>query len=336
VRAGVADPLAASVRVRVKDGESVNFGSGTIIDSRPGRTIVLTCGHIFRDLGQSSRIEVDVFLGHRHETFIGKVICYDVEADVGLCAIPTNATLPVSQVAPSASCVAKNDRVFSIGCGGGERPTKQRLLVTALNRYLGPDTVECTGIPAQGRSGGGLFNRAGEVIGVCIYADPRDRRGLYAGLKSIHGLLDRAQLARLYRREASPREPATELAEGNTRPFSRTEWPEGGDVRPTSLASVSEPGRPLKAMADTGLERPDAVRSSSDRVSEAEVVCIIRPLDNPRAKSRVVIINRASPKFVSFLNREMDDQPRLTMRSVKHADPSPAEPQRYRRSAESR
>ena len=343
VGATVVDPLAASVRVRVKDDDSVNFGSGTIIDSRPGQTIVLTCGHIFRNVNQSSRIEVDVFIGNRHETFVGKVIRYDTKADVGLCAIPTDTPLPVSQVAPAASRVAKNDRVFSVGCGGGESPTQQHLLVTALNRYLGPDTVECTGVPAQGRSGGGLFNRAGEVIGVCIWADPRDRRGLYAGLRSIHELLDQAELARLYRREASPREPldradepTTELATSNPRPSSRTEWPDGGGVRPTSFASVAEPGRPLKARADGGVDRSDAVRSGSNRAGEAEVVCIIRPLNNPRAASRVVIINRASPKFVSYLNREMEDQPQLTMRTVKYTDSSPAGPQRYRRSVESR
>ena len=32
------DPLAASTRIRIKDARGVNYGSGTIIDSRPGRT----------------------------------------------------------------------------------------------------------------------------------------------------------------------------------------------------------------------------------------------------------------------------------------------------------
>jgi hypothetical protein len=44
----------------------------------------------------------------------------------------------------------------------------------------------------------------------------------------------------------------------------------------------------------------------------AEVVCIIRSTDNPRAASRVVIINRASRKFVADLLGEMDAATRPT------------------------
>src|SRR5690606_18577848 len=49
-----ADPLAASTRIRVKDGGSINYGSGTIISSRPGLSVVLTCGHIFRKVESSA------------------------------------------------------------------------------------------------------------------------------------------------------------------------------------------------------------------------------------------------------------------------------------------
>ena len=81
------------------------------------------------------------------------------------------------------------DRVVSIGCSQGEPPSVERLRVTVLNRYLGPDTIECTGVPGQGRSGGGLFTTAGSVVGICTNADPHDHRGVYAGLKPIHELL---------------------------------------------------------------------------------------------------------------------------------------------------
>ncbi len=301
--ATLVDPLAASVRIRVRNEGGANFGSGTVIDSRPGRTIVLTCGHIFRGLRQGATTEVDVFTGGRHETFVGNVVLYDTLSDVGLCAIPTDTTLPVSQVAATTARVAKGDHVFSIGCGGGDPPTKQQLRVTALNRYLGPDNIECSGVPEEGRSGGGLFNRSGEVVGVCIAADLRDRRGLYAGLSTIHKLLDQAKLSQLHQQPAS-------LAK--------------------SLARSDEPRTELAA---------------GSSASEAEVVCIIRPLDNPQAASRVVIINRASPKFVAYLTREIQSQPQPVMHSVRFSALSragarhhahPRRPQRYQRSAESR
>ena len=45
-----AKMLGSSVRIRVKDGNGVYFGSGVVIESGPGKSIVLTCGHILRDV----------------------------------------------------------------------------------------------------------------------------------------------------------------------------------------------------------------------------------------------------------------------------------------------
>ena len=53
--------IAASVRLRVEDPDGRSCGSGTIIDSRGGEALVLTCGHIFRDSHGKGRIEVDLF-----------------------------------------------------------------------------------------------------------------------------------------------------------------------------------------------------------------------------------------------------------------------------------
>ncbi|MDZ4687441.1 MAG: thioredoxin domain-containing protein, partial [Planctomycetaceae bacterium] len=79
------DPMLASTRLRVKDKTGVNYGSGTIIHSRVGRTLILTCGHIFRGMDQSGTIEVDVFGRNRQpQTYVGKVLHYDLEADVRL------------------------------------------------------------------------------------------------------------------------------------------------------------------------------------------------------------------------------------------------------------
>ena len=55
-----------------------------------------------------------------------------------------------------------------------------------------------------------------------------------------------------------------------------------------------------------------AVQAALAGASGAEVVCIIRSADNPRAASRVVIINRASRKFVADLLGEVDAQARPT------------------------
>ena len=55
-----------------------------------------------------------------------------------------------------------------------------------------------------------------------------------------------------------------------------------------------------------------AVQAKLLGAAGAEVVCIIRSTDNPRAASRVVIINRASRKFVADLLGEVDAGARPT------------------------
>ena len=348
----IVDPLASSVRILVRDDRGINFGSGTIIDSRPGRAVILTCGHIFRDLRKDSSIEVDVRAGERSEKYIGQVLNYDLQADVGLLAIPAEAALAVSPVAPLGRVTQPGQSVYSIGCGGGEPPSRLDIQITALNRYLGPDNIECTGVPQQGRSGGGLFDQQGEVIGVCFAANPEDERGLYAGLKPIHALLDEAQLSHVYRRTeldqpAAP--PADALAQREPPTHSKhlattsgTESNLGGGASSLVRSPESEI-RSQNLTTENGQRATDnrqieELRTILERSGEAEVVCIIRPLDDPQAASRVVIINRASPKFVSYLTGELERQPQPTSGTIRFDDESPqprassaAAPERYRR-----
>jgi thiol-disulfide isomerase/thioredoxin len=288
------NPLGSSVRVRITNEGGVNYGSGTILDSQAGRTVILTCGHIFRELKDDAKIEVDIFEGHKAETFVGKTIGYDLEGDVGLLSIATQTPIAASPVAGTAEEARVRQSVYSIGCGGGDPPSRQDVHVTALNRYLGPDNIECTGEPLQGRSGGGLFNEEGEVVGVCVAADPRDKRGLYAGLKVIHNLLREHKLEKLI-----PGPVASE----------------------TPIIAKAEPEIPAEASANVAPPVKTAVAKGNDIVlppgletaGEAEVICIVRPLNQPKSASQVVIINRASTRFVSYLTQEIQDQPVPTM-----------------------
>jgi len=306
-------PLAASARIRVKDSKGENFGSGTIINSQIGQSIVLTCGHIFRNLDKSSTIEVDLFNTGHSETYVGKVVGFNLNADVGLISIPTDAPVPVCHVAPAGTRILKGTPVITVGCGGGEEPTIQHQRVTALNRYLGPDNLECTGVPVQGRSGGGLFTNEGLVIGVCTAADQRDKRGLYAGLKAVQDLLERKQLAHLYRTGAEGQPMLADrveaLPETRLQPTAARTTHAAADE---SLAAVSINKTVAPAVA-AGLDEEsalahEAVREALQGLDHAEVVCVIRPIDQPRAASRVVVINRASPRFVSYLTDELAAQ----------------------------
>lgn len=191
------DPMLASTRLRISDPTGINLGSGTIIDSRAGQTLILTCGHIFRDFKADSMVEVDVFINGKKETYVGKAIKFDLTTDLGLVSIPTDSPLPYSRIAAISRPATKGAAVQSVGCGQGNDPTLQKHMVTRLNRYQGPDNVECTGVPVLGRSGGGLFNEEGEVIGICMAADEEQRRGLYLGLRPILRFLHHCQTAKL-------------------------------------------------------------------------------------------------------------------------------------------
>ena len=350
------DPLHVCPRIRVKDSLGVNFGTGTVIDSREGRTTILTCGHIFRKLDDKSVIEVDVFNGAKHETFVGRVLRYDLEADVGLLWIPTTHALPVAEVAGLPTIPSVGQHVFSVGCSGGDPPSKLQHRITALNRYLGPDNVECTGVPIQGRSGGGLFDTAGRLIGVCIAADQRDQRGLYSGLKPIHELLDQVKLSHLSpRAEARPQAAALTARDATAKPgksLSTAVADEPIFDQDDSEFTKKDVGNPF-ASSKNGAESdipnlaqltaaalqvsPENAREAAanfDPQSESEIVCIIRPLNNPRSASRVVIINRASSKFLSQLSGELEQQAQPTsavVREAKYAVPGSATPRQYRR-----
>ncbi len=355
--ANSTDPLHLCVRIRVKDSLGVNFGSGTIIDSREGRTIVLTCGHIFRKLDDRSVIDVDVFTGAKHETFVARLLRHDLEADVGLISIPTARPLPATTISGLTTAASLNQHVFSVGCSGGDSPTKRQHRVTFLNRYLGPDNIECTEVPVQGRSGGGLFDTNGRLVGVCIAADERDQRGLFAGLKPIHELLDQSQLAHLHP-QAQPRpqptlttasavtslasaesasaQPAVKKEEPHLEadvPFTEQATPESPFAVVGVPAKLSASDRALLSAEDAAqppLTNSAELKSALEQSGESEVVCIIRPLKNPRAASRVVIINRASTKFLAQLNGELDQQAQPTSAVVRQAK-YPAEIRPYRR-----
>ena len=342
-KAASTDPLQACLRIRVKDSQGVNFGTGTIIDSREGRTTILTCGHIFRKIDDKPLIEVDIFNGTKHETTVGHVLRYDLERDIGLLWIPTARVLPTAPIAGVTNSPSVGQHVFSIGCGSGDPPTKLQHRVTNLNRYNGPDNVECTGVPIQGRSGGGLFDTAGRLIGVCIAADQRDKRGLYSGLQPIHELLAEAKLSHLFPNvEPRPKVDSVASRESPTNglatkaavaePIFEEDAEESAtDEPPIAFASSIERSesvesleRPKLAAATLGIPVTPAMNAADsavefDPAEESEVVCIIRPLKNPRGASRVVIINRASGKFLSQLAGEVEQQAKPTSAIVREA-----------------
>ena len=287
-----SDPMAASVRIRVHIDGKVNLGSGTVIASGPGNSRILTCGHIFRGFNDDAKIEVDLFDAQGSRLYIARLEKYDEQADVGLISVPTDAAVPVAKVAARDGNPRVGEPVSGVGCSGGALPTREAIRVTALDKYDGPSNIECTGLPVQGRSGGGLFNRSGQVVGVCIAADKDANRGLYAGLSAIQELLDECQLTQLYQSAGSASEANIQVAavEDSPHPFAAATPPPARGPVPS-----------VPVTADGNIHPVDV------NAGQAEVVVIIRDKGRPNAPNRVVIIHDASSKFLGYLNGELTE-----------------------------
>jgi thiol-disulfide isomerase/thioredoxin len=319
--------LASSARIRVTDEGGIYFGSGVVIDGTPGKSIVLTCGHILRDVKPESRIEVDLFEGKNFHSFAGKIVKFDLDADVGLVSLQTSAAVAASPVAGAEDKVARGQNVLSIGCSRGELPILERLRVTMLNRYEGPDTIECTGVPVKGRSGGGLFTTNGHVVGVCTNADPQEGRGVYAGLKPIHQLLRNAGLEELIPRGSRRDRRGIVDVAAATAPPSTAPADDPSTKAELELAQLKQPhGKPpaSETVAEEATTHNDAAAAALAAAGseDAEVICIIRPVHRT-GNSKVVIINRASRKFMAYLTGEAKDQLQPTMGQT---DAPPAAP----------
>ena len=300
-----ADPLRASVRIRVKDGSAINFGSGTIIDSQPGQSIIVSCGHIFRKLSKSAVIEIDLYTNPKSakpETVIGRVIVADMDADVGLVSINYARPLASIPLSGTAAMMVEGDQLFSIGCSSGDNPSRENVQLTKVNKYRGPDNLECTMRPLKGRSGGGLF-RDDELVGVCIAADPDHPRGLYTGLKPIIDLLEKSGFGRLAPRSqrAVPIEHAIaiddSLKQANPEPMGL-----GTEIATTDEDEI---GRMLHQQLNN-LERGEAGAGSNpvpDEFVGAEILCVVRS-KVPGKADRVIIVKQASERLLADLLHE--------------------------------
>jgi len=265
---------AATVRLRVYDDRGHGAGTGTIIDTHGDEALVLTCGHLFRDTKGQGKIEVDLFVGGEVQTVVGQVIDYDADTrDVALVSIRPGIAVEPVQVISDDQRVRNGTVAFSFGCDRGDDPTRRDTRITGvdkINQHMGVSNLEIEGAPIDGRSGGGLFDQQGRLIGVCNAADYKNDVGIYAGPGNMHWQLDRVNLSDLYRRPTAPiaSQPIT--------------------VPPTALQAAATP--PIGRVASLPLG------------DDQEVIVIVRDRDNP-ATSRVMTLREPTADLMRMIER---------------------------------
>ena len=203
------DPRESTVRIRIQEPQQESVGTGTIIDSHNGQALVLTCGHLFRESQGKAKITVETFLGGQITSYPASIVDFQAkDMDIGLVEFRPNTEVPVATLIPKNRKLSEGQTVFSWGCDRGALPSRYDSKITKLNRYLGAPNVEVAGQPVEGRSGGGLFDESGELIGVCYAADPELQEGLYNGAEVVYYQLAKLGLQRLFN-ERTGEQPST-------------------------------------------------------------------------------------------------------------------------------
>jgi hypothetical protein len=321
------------VRVTIDDADGKSKGTGTIIDSREGKALVLTCGHLFRTSHTSQGkgpIEISLFTPGPNgaellTTAEGTLIDYDLERDLALICFAPEGPVTIAPVAQPGSQMGVGDPATAVGCAHGANPEAWATQITAIDRYQGTPNIEAAKAPVEGRSGGGLFNASGQLVGVCNAADPQRDEGLYAALPSIHAKLDALKLTFVYQ-TPSLRTTAAAAAASTPTPIANSPFevrgqnptPSTPEFPPiaTPAAPSSKTPEPARvpetpasaAVAGAPAELDDALTAQdramleelNRRGADAEVICIIAPRE-PGGRSQIIKLDRASPAFLRAL-----------------------------------
>ncbi len=198
-------------------------GTGTIIASIDGETLVLTAAHVVRDQGpivvelHRFNLGVERFApqpGSWPRRVQAVVAASDAAADLAVLKIEKMRALPyVARLAHRATDPTAGSQVTSIGIDlGTELAAWTSLVVEILSFKLNDSREErqfliTEQVPEHGRSGGGLFGSGGELVGVCVgHAEllKGKRMGVFGSLESIRLLLDDHQMTAAIARSEAP------------------------------------------------------------------------------------------------------------------------------------
>ncbi len=351
---GIDAASAATVRVRVagistKDKAKVqDVGTGTIVYSAAGQAIILTVAHVFLDIAtKDAVVEVELFENGKAVPYPAKLIGGDHNSDLAFLKIQTSKIMPSVRLSEVAPKIAKDQALISFGCNNGSDPTRLETKVADINRYRGPANLVCTTDPVSGRSGGGLFNTSGQLVGVCSCADRKREEGLYMAHDTIMKLVQSLKLQSILETPAGIGEDAATSfqnlladksapAENNagsltapSEPLANAE-PSFDEV---DEATAALPGDTEVAFAD-GAELSDAPLFSESTPEQAKEklpaalstataagpkVTILIDDNTPGAQTKVIVIPQATPWMMELLTGESNEPSASTIAAIKRS-----------------
>lgn len=188
---------AVEATVRIEDKGRRTEGSGVILRKRGPWMYVLTANHV---VAGASKLQISTYSQKSYpqpEAIYPAVtvLARSEVADLALVRITTNDTPPAILPVCDGKKASK-DKSFSVltaGCSGGKPPTPQ--IDQVVDRKLVKRTAEDSPAlvwevkdrPQQGRSGGPMVDRTGQLIGIC--SGRSDGKGYFCHVEAIHSFL---------------------------------------------------------------------------------------------------------------------------------------------------
>ena len=231
-------------------------GSGTIIASVERETLVLTAAHVLRGRGP---IVVEL---HRYNLGIEKqpsipgkwprqvaaeTVASDNLADLAILRIRDMVALPfVARLGPEVSEPAAKASLTSVGIDlGAKLSSWNTQLVEVLWFELNDSGTErpflvTERIPEHGRSGGGIFDKSGTLVGVCVgHAElvKGKRMGVFSSVENVRQLLREHELTSLIERSEARRARLARNADASSRRLTR---PSRSAVTPTEATHEAD------------------------------------------------------------------------------------------------
>jgi hypothetical protein len=311
IAAAPVSPITSSVKLRVDADNGHSWGTGTIIDTREGQALILTCGHIFQGSQENGNVEVHLFGENSTVKVFGKCLYYDLEIDLALVYLTLPCPVRAVPIAPDSYRIQPSQQVLSVGCDSGGNPTVWQHQVMSIDRVSTSREkrvqfhyVQVSGAPVGGRSGGGLFSSEGYLIGVCNTGDPQRNDGHFVPPHMIRHILDKMNLAVVYQNpslgEPQRQTPPTLTALTPLVPIESIP-----NIPPMAAASVPMPMyAENKTIAGAGMSREEqaTLEEIKRRKQDGdEVILIVRSRRNPEIPSDVIVLNGTSDQFLNAL-----------------------------------
>jgi len=291
----IARAAAATVRIKVEEENTTAFGTGTVVDVHGTEALVLTCGHLFRDMKPGSQLSVDLFAGTPQEiNALARLIDFKAEEeDIGLISFTLPVAIAAVELLPRYSTLQVGQPAFSFGCDHGQPPTRRDTQIRSIDRYLGAANIEIVGAPAVGRSGGGLFDQQGRLIGVCNAACTEEDEGIYAAAEVVYTQIARLGLSHLFDSKPSNSPQLASFASNASAIDSRT--------LPVTEDNIHWPDQPHESHEPNRLNPSTTLSPGEGTAADAqELICIVR---DAKGQSRVVTIAGPTPELLQAIRQ---------------------------------